>query len=142
MIGAVHACIGAAVGKLAGRRDRAFAAGIATHLLGDLTPHKDFTIKEEAPLLAATLGLIAWRCGVKSPEFWGAVGGFCPDIENGFYVLGVWPKKNLVFPTHVDGGKYHAPRTKSAWPQFFLALACLFFVFRGAGRPSARRKKP
>jgi hypothetical protein len=115
---------------MARRRDRAFAAGVATHLLGDLTPHKDFPIQIEAPLLVGMLGLIAWRCGVKSPEFWGAVGGFIPDAENAAYVLKLWPKKNLRFPSHVEGGIYHAPRTKSAWPQAVLALVCLFFVLR------------
>ncbi|HVK03511.1 MAG TPA: hypothetical protein VM490_08550 [Armatimonadaceae bacterium] len=130
MICAVHAAIGAAVGRLAGRRSTGFAAGVATHLLGDLVPHKDFDPKTEAPLLAVTLAVIALRCGVKSPEFWGAVGGITPDFENAAYVTGLLPQEKLVFPTHVGGGKYHAPKVGSAWPQGVLAAACLIYALR------------
>ncbi len=128
MICAVHAAIGAAVGRLAGRKDTGFAAGVATHLLGDLVPHKDFDPKTEAPLLAATLALIAWRRGINSPEFWGAVGGITPDFENAAYVTGLLPKERLVFPTHVGGGTYHAPKVASAWPQGVLAAVCLLYA--------------
>ena len=130
MICAVHAVVGAAVGKLVGSRGGAFAAGVATHLLGDLLPHKDFDPKVEAPLLAATLGLLAWRCGVTSPEFLGAVGGVTPDVENAASVAGLIPRDAMRFPTHVGDGRFHGPKVRSAAPQLLGAALCLAYVLR------------
>ena len=130
MICAVHAVVGAAVGKLAGSRGGAFAAGVATHLLGDLLPHKDFDPKVEAPLLAATLGLLAWRCGVTSPEFLGAVGGVTPDVENAASVAGLIPRDAMRFPTHIGDGRFHGPKVRSAAPQLLGAALCLAYVLR------------
>ena len=129
MICAVHAAVGAAVGKVAGKYGGAFASGIATHLIGDLLPHKDFDPKVEAPLLAVTLGAIALRCGLKSPEFVGAVGAVMPDLENAAGIMNLIPKSAMRFPTHVNDGKNHGSKVKSAWPQGVLALLCLLFVF-------------
>lgn len=128
MICAVHAAVGAAVGRLTGKRLGSFASGVATHLIGDLLPHRDFDPKVEAPLLAATLGVIALRCGVTSPEMAGAVGAIAPDFENAAGLTGLIPKSAMRFPTHVGDGKYHGPKTRSAWPQGVLALICLLFV--------------
>jgi hypothetical protein len=136
VICAVHALVGGAVGRLAGKRPGAFAAGVATHLLGDLLPHKDLDPKIEAPLLAATLALLAWRLGVTSPEFVGAAGGVAPDVENAAYVTGLMPVGMLHFPTHIGGGTYHGPRTRSVWPQGVLAAVCLAYLLRR--RPSGR----
>ncbi len=136
MICAVHAVVGATVGTLSGSRAGAFAAGLSTHLLGDLLPHKDFDPKVEAPLLAATLGLLAWRCGVTSPAFAGAVGGVLPDVENAAGIVGLISKTTMRFPTHVENGKHHGPRAASAWPQGALAAACLaLMLFRAPRRP-------
>lgn len=129
MICAVHAAVGAAIGKAVGKTGGAFASGIATHLIGDLLPHKDFDPRAEAPLLALTLGVIGWRCGLKSPEFAGAVGAIAPDFENAAGVTGLIPKTAMRFPTHIGDGKHHGPKVKSAWPQGVLALVCLLFVF-------------
>lgn len=128
MICAVHAVVGAAVGRLIGSRPGALAAGVATHLIGDLLPHKDFDPKVEAPLLAATLGVLAVRCGVNSPEFLGAVGGIAPDVENAAGIVGIIPRESMRFPTHVGDGAFHGPKTRSAWPQGVLAALCLIFV--------------
>lgn len=128
MICAVHAAIGAAVGKLTGKRVGAFGSGVATHLICDLLPHKDFDPKVEAPLLAATLGVIALRCGLKSAELAGAVGAIAPDFENAAGITGLIPKSAMRFPTHINNGRHHGPVTKSAWPQGILALICLLFV--------------
>ena len=135
MIGAVHAAVGAAVGKLAGSRTGAVAAGVSTHLLGDLLPHKDFDIKEEAPLLLATLGLLAWRCGIGSPEFLGALAGVAPDVENAARIAGLISREHMRFPTHIGGGIYHGPKVKSALPQAIGAAICLAFVLRSAKKP-------
>lgn len=127
MICAVHALVGAALGKVIGKRGGAFAAGVASHLIGDLLPHKDFKPKEEAPLLAATLGVLAFRCGVNSPEFIGACGAVAPDLENAASVVGLIPPDAMRFPSH-RGDDKHGPKVNSAWPQGVLALACLAFV--------------
>jgi hypothetical protein len=129
MICAVHAAVGAAVGRAVGNVGGAFVSGVATHLIGDLLPHKDFDPKVEAPLLAVTLGAIVWRCGIKSPEVAGAVGAVAPDIENAAGILNIIPKSAMRFPTHINDGKNHGPKVKSAWPQGVLALLCLVFVF-------------
>ena len=127
MICAVHAIVGAAVGRIAGRKGGAFAAGIATHLLGDLLPHKDFDPKIEAPLLAVTLGFLGWRFGLKSPEFAGAFGGVAPDFENAASVVGLIPRDAMRFPTH-RGDDKHGPKVNSALPQGILVAVCLMFL--------------
>lgn len=134
MICAVHALVGAAVGKYTRRRGGAFAAGVATHLIGDLLPHKDFDPKVEAPLLAATLGVIALRKGLTSPEFLGAMGGVSPDFENAAAVYGLIPRKAMRFPTHLGDDK-HGPKVKSALPQGILAAACLAYLLWPADSP-------
>ena len=130
MICAVHAVIGAALGKAAKKPGKAFAAGVASHLLGDLTPHKDLPPKVELPLLAVTISAIALKYGIQSPEFWGAVGGFSPDFENAAWMYGLMKKENCRFPTHVNDGKYHAPSLKTAVPQALLVAACLYYLLR------------
>jgi len=128
MICAVHALVGAAVGKASRHTGGAFVAGVITHAIGDLLPHKDFDPKTEAPLLAATMAAIAWRHGFKSPEFWGAVGGFAPDFENAAQVVKLIRPDQMVFPTH-QGDHVHGRKTESALPQGILALACAAYVF-------------
>lgn len=127
MIVAVHAAVGAALGKLVERKDGAFAVGVASHLICDLLPHKDFDIKVEAVLAAATFGVLAARCGVNSPEFIGAMGAIAPDAENAASAVGLIPPESMRFPTH-RGDHHHGPKVKSALPQGVLAAACLLFV--------------
>lgn len=117
-----------------GSRPGALAAGVATHLLGDLLPHKDFEPKIEAPLLAVTLGVLAWRCGVDSPEFVGALGGVAPDLENAARVTGLISADQMRFPSHIGEGRYHGPRTASAWPQAVGAALCAVYVLGVAKR--------
>lgn len=128
MICAVHALIGAAVGKAAGHRLGALPLGVATHLAADLLPHKDLDPKVEAPLLAATLAAIALRHGIKSPEFWGAFGGFAPDFENAAQVIGWIRPDQMVFPSH-QGDYTHGRKTKTTLPQVALAALCAAYVF-------------
>ncbi len=132
MICAVHAVIGAALGRASGGPPQAFVAGVASHLIGDLTPHKDFPARVELPLLAITISLIALIFGIKSPEFWGAVGGFAPDFENAAWMAGLIKQEGCRFPTHVHGGKYHAPALRTALPQAALVLGCLYYLLRTA----------
>jgi hypothetical protein len=127
MICAVHALVGAALGKLIGRQGGSLAAGVSSHLLGDLLPHKDFAPKVEAPLLAVTMGFLALKFGLKSPEFLGAFGGIAPDFENAASVAGIIPREAMRFPTHLGDDK-HGPKVNSALPQGILAAACLAFL--------------
>jgi hypothetical protein len=115
--------VGAALGSLCKRRGIAFVAGVLSHLVTDVLPHKDYKPAVEVPMLAATLVAIAkWR-GVDSPEFWGAVGGVAPDVEHGLLVAGVIGKEHELFPTHVDDGKWHGPDSNERWSQLLLAAA-------------------
>jgi hypothetical protein len=137
LICAVHALVGATAGRLAGRPVPAFAAGISTHLLGDLLPHKDFDPKIEAPLLAATLAVLAWRFGVRSPEFVGAFGGIAPDFENAAMVTGLLPRSAMRFPTHISEAN-HGRKTASALPQGVVASLCAVYLLRGGGSRQSR----
>lgn len=137
MICAVHALVGAVVGRVAGRRPGAIASGVATHLIGDLIPHKDLDPKVEAPLLAGALGWIALRFGVTSPEFLGAVGGMAPDIENAAMLAGFLPREKMRFPTHL-GDDRHGPKISSALPQALIAGACLLYLIRSSSQQSGR----
>lgn len=131
MICAVHAIVGATVGQLARHKGVAFVAGVSTHLIGDLLPHKDFDPKIEAPLLAVTLGVIAWKYGINSPEFIGAFGGITPDFENAASVVGLIPEDAMLFPTH-QGMHHHGPPVSSALPQGILAVACIAYLVHSA----------
>jgi hypothetical protein len=128
LIVAVHALIGAVIGRASGHRGKAFAAGVASHLIADLLPHKDFPFKVEAPLMAVTLGFLAWRFGPTSPEVFGACGAVAPDGENALVALNVLPEDAPVFPTHRGGGANHGPKVSSALPQGVIAAACLAYL--------------
>ncbi len=104
MTGFVHAALGAALGRFIKNKPVAFAVGFASHLLGDVVPHKDMGIGE-LPLLGGTLFHIIHRHGVKSPQFWGALGAISPDFEHIYYELKKDPRrfapmKEKFFPTH------------------------------------------
>ena len=139
MMGAVHALIGAAVGRRIGSPATAFAAGMVTHAMGDVLPHRDQKIAVEASLLAAVLGFLAWRYGLKSPEMLGAAGAVLPDVENAAWMIGPMPQNRVIFPTHVEDGKYHGPETPTSWPQLPLALLSLALLLAapGGGKPRA-----
>ena len=136
MICAVHALVGAAVGKAVGQTGKAFAAGVATHLIGDLLPHRDLNPKTEAALLALTLTAIATRTGITSSEMAGAVGGFSPDFENAAQIVGLIPKGAMRFPSHAPQDRLHAPKVSVVWPQALIALACFWYVFK----PESKRE--
>jgi hypothetical protein len=128
MICAVHALVGASIGHYVKGRRRSFAAGVATHLLCDLIPHKDFAPHVEAPLLAVTLAALAAKHGINSPEMWGAIGAVSPDFENAAQVVKLIPPEAMLFPTH-QGPQSHGREVGSALPQGVLALVCAAYVF-------------
>jgi hypothetical protein len=125
LIAAVHALVGAAIGKIAGEPKGALMAGFGSHLICDLLPHRDFPLKVEAPLLAATMGVLAWQCGVDSPEFIGACAAVAPDVENGAHMIGLIPPEGMRYPSHMGR---HGRRTESFVPQAVLAGVCLAFI--------------
>lgn len=114
MTGSVHAAIGAAVGRLVRNKPLAFVAGVASHGVGDMIPHHDMG-PGETPIVFATLAKIAQVHGWNSPQFWGALGGVCPDFEHIPAELKkdprrFWPMAEKWFPTH-NGRLPH-----SSWP--------------------------
>lgn len=128
MIGAVHAAIGAAIGSLCGRKSTAFLGGLASHLVADALPHKDFEPVVELPLVAGAIAAVGlWR-GADSPEFWGALGAISPDVEHALFVTGAIEEDDKVFPTHVDNGKHHGPETDERWSQLAIAAAAIAVV--------------
>jgi len=134
MMAWVHATVGAAIGSRAGSRPNAFFAGIVSHLVCDLFPHRDYEIEVEAPLVGAALIVIACRCGIRSPEMIGALGAISPDIENGLERLGVidW----TVFPTHTTNSWRigHGRRIESPMSQVLLAAVCVAMIEMGRRR--------
>jgi hypothetical protein len=134
VIGAVHASIGAALGSLSRTKAGAFAAGVASHLIADLIPHRDLPPKVEVPLMAAAIaGIAAWR-GVDSPEVWGALGGIAPDAEHALLVPGLINTDQEVFPTHLKDGKYHGRDSGERWSQALIVLAAVAVVALGERR--------
>jgi hypothetical protein len=125
MMNAVHAILGAAVGSLSARKDVAFLAGVGTHLVGDLLPHKDYGPATELPLVAAALWWVGARRGWNSSTFWGAVGGAAPDIENALDRLGLGNSTGAAFPTH---GSWHGRKTEEVVSQGLVSLLCLALV--------------
>src|SRR5687767_1353113 len=113
MMGSVHAALGAALGKRIGNTPLAFAAGVASHLAGDVVPHHDMG-PLEAPLVFGTVALMAYKHGWKSPQFFGAVGAILPDFEHIPAELRKDPRRHepmeeKLFPTHnnqVPHGKW------------------------------------
>jgi hypothetical protein len=119
MIAAVHALLGAALGRLCRTRTQAVALASASHIAADMLPHRDLEIPQEAGLLAAALALIAAARGADSREFAGAVGAVAPDIENLIGRMRGLPDEKLLLPNH---NRYHGRKTEGFEGQLALAL--------------------
>jgi hypothetical protein len=128
MMAWTHAAIGAALGSKTPTNEAAFTAGVVSHGLADLVPHRDFDMKVELPLLAVIMSFIAWRFGLNSKQFWGAVGGFSPDVENGLEILGV--VRQSLYPTHTKQPWFvgHGRKVKTIIPQLILIVVCIIFA--------------
>ena len=123
MIGAVHVGVGAATGSLLPSKLSAFLAGIASHILTDAAPHRDYDPRIEVPLIVASLAATGgWR-GFGSTEFWGALGAIAPDVEHGLVIAGIIEPQDEVFPTHAHNGKLHGPETRERWSQLLVVIA-------------------
>jgi len=104
MTGSVHAALGAALGRFVKNKPLAFAVGVLSHGAGDLIPHHDLRAGE-TPIVFATMARIAQVHGWNSPQFWGALGGICPDFEHIVPELKKDPRRfkampEKLFPTH------------------------------------------
>ncbi len=104
MTGFVHAALGAALGRAIKNPLVAFGAGAASHVIGDVVPHHDMDIGE-VPLVFGAVIYIAYVHGLKSPQFWGALGAISPDFEHISYELKKDPRrfkamKEKFVPTH------------------------------------------
>jgi len=140
VLGAVHACIGAALGALLRGKGRAFLAGVAAHAAADALPHSDFEAATEIPLAAlAVVGIGTWK-GVDSPEFWGAVGGLSPDFEHGLKLLKVITAEQEKFITHINDGEFHGRESGEKVSQILLAAAALAVLALVAGDCSEDRR--
>jgi len=131
MMVCVHAAVGAMLGAGIRKPGAAALGGIASHLLCDLVPHKDYDIKIEAPLALAMFTYLARRYGVKSPQFWGAVGAVLPDGENALALLHVIGEDRTFFPTHNKSAPWyigHGEAIKSPASQVALAVIALLLA--------------
>ena len=104
MTGATHASIGAALGAVIKRPALAFAAGTLSHIIADAVPHRDLRPRIEIPLATAVICLVAARCGLSSPQFWGALGAVAPDFEHGLVELGLIQPWDELFHGHLSLG--------------------------------------
>jgi len=130
----VHAAVGAMVGAGIKKPAGTVAGGIASHLLCDLVPHRDYELKIEAPLALAMFVYLTARYGITSPQVLGAIGGVLPDGENALAVLGIVPEDKTFFPTHNKTAPWyvgHGARVPSPLPQVALALIALLLADRG-----------
>jgi len=131
MIAAIHALVGAGLGRLCRTRTQAALLGGVSHVAADMLPHRDLDIPKEAALLGAALTAIATARGVDSREFVGALGAVAPDIENLIGRLRGLPDEALLLPSH---SRYHGRETKGFASQLALALIGLAVLLLPAER--------
>jgi hypothetical protein len=144
MMAAVHALIGAALGKACRSPTQAFFLGALSHLVTDGLPHRDLAIPQEAALLAGALGLVTATRGDDSRELAGAIGAIAPDIENLIGRALKLPDERLLLPTH---SRLHGRELPTARGQVPLALICIAVLVlsrlvREVARPPAAAAIP
>lgn len=128
MMAAVHALMGAALGGASGSRLAAVPLGVISHVLGDLTPHREVTGKLDIVLTGLALLYIARRFGASSPQMAGALSGMLPDSEHGLVRAGIIQRQQRIIPTH--NKKLPHPSSPSYLSQVYMgvaSLACLEF---------------
>ena len=131
MIAAIHALVGAGLGRLCHTRTQAALLGGASHIAADMLPHRDLDIPREAALLGAALTVIAAARGADSREFAGALGAVAPDIENLIGRLRGLPDEALLLPCH---NRHHGRETKGFASQLAFALIGLTVLLLPAER--------
>lgn len=128
MMAAVHALMGAALGGASQSPLAAIPLGVASHVLGDLTPHREVTGRVDLALTALALLYISKRFGPASPQMVGALAGMVPDAEHGLVRAGIIQRQQRIIPTH--NNKLPHPSSPSYLSQVFMgvaSLACLEF---------------
>lgn len=141
MTGSVHAAIGSAIGRFVKNKPLAFGLGVLSHFIGDIVPHHDMG-PSETPLVFATMARIVQQHGWKSPQFWGALGGICPDFEHIPAELRKDPRRHKamsekIFPTHngqVEHGEWPLAEKWGVVMQVMLFLGGLYLAGT-LGRP-------
>jgi hypothetical protein len=120
MVTAVHALVGGALGSVTRSRAGAAALGVAAHAACDSIPHRDLSVPIEVALAVAALGTIGLVAGRRSTEFWGAVGGVVPDLEN--LVPASYRGGHKWFPSHWFA---HAVGEHPMWTTLLVAAAAI-----------------
>ena len=96
-----HTCLNAAAGGMFKKPLAAAIAGLASHVLLDLLPHKDISAhKAEGTAVLLLLGIVGSSCGWSSPSFWCAMGGVLPDVEQVLPWTDPKRGRRRYFPTH------------------------------------------
>ena len=141
-MGVVHVWRGAATGSMMPNEPAALAAGVASHVAGDMTPHKDGWPALDTLATIASLACIGGRFGYGSKEFVGALGGLAPDLEHVARKAGHPLSARPIFPTH--NRRLPHPRSHSYWSQLAVgSLSALFLLWRrwpAAGRKHTSRR--
>lgn len=135
MTGSVHAALGAAIGRFVKNKPLAFVLGVGSHFVGDIVPHHDMG-PAETPIVFATMARIAQQHGWNSPQFWGALGGICPDFEHIPAELRKDPRRfkamdDKLFPTHNNTVQHATWPLEERWGvlmQIVLYLAGLYLA--------------
>jgi hypothetical protein len=108
-----HALVGGLTGAIVGRPVAAAIAGVVSHALLDMLPHRDeerlshIIVDGGGALAVLALALVAGNIGMVA----GVIGGVLPDVENVPEILFKW-KVRKFFPSHwweherVAGGRW------------------------------------
>jgi len=135
MICGTHAMLAGAVGALSHSRSRAFLAGVGTHLIADLIPHRDCGFAVEAALVTAALAAVGGLAGFGSPAFAGALGGVAPDLEHALAVAGILAGSR--FPSHQ---RVHGRPLREVVSQVVISAAALGVIAHAAR--SGKKRTP
>jgi len=99
VIESLHVATGAVIGEATGSRPAAFALGLVSHFLGDLTPHEDIPSDVFEGVTGLLAGLwVARQRGLFSPATVGAFAATLPDFEH--VLRPERPGRRELFPTH------------------------------------------
>jgi hypothetical protein len=96
-----HAAVGALAGAFSPTTYLAPLAGLASHVVLDVIPHRDIDMmRYELLFAAAAIAVIAVGGGLEPKVFLGIVFALIPDIENLLWKLGAIRDDQKIFPGH------------------------------------------
>ncbi len=122
MTGTVHAAVGAGIGAAVKKPLAAFIAGVISHHFLDSMDHKEAPPGLDGAAIVGFLIFLSIRYGVKSSQFWGALGAIAPDFEHVLGELGFLDKHQRYFSTHKKDGAYHGKPTDEITSQIAMAF--------------------